>query len=125
MQMSEGVLRKTYGGTNFSVMCDLCKPAEHGWTTIGKARLTLFIPDKKCIEEMNKQDPCRYTGDTFKTLVMDILLNKSIERGWIDYFINSDDISEKRLENVGNDVDQVKRAMNIYLSDNNFNWRVG
>ena len=123
--MSEGVLRKTYGGTNFSVMCDLGKPTDNGMVTIGKARLTLFTPDPKTIEELDKKDPCRYTGDTYKTLVMDVLLVNHIERGWMEYFINSDDISEKRLEKVGNDVDQVKGAMNSYLADIHFTWRVG
>lgn len=115
-------VKKETGFTRYIIIGDLYQEG-HGEMPVGKARITFFIPRKKEeLENVKGGDASHMVWPETLTrqLEMAVLFFNSIEKGWVEYFINEDDILQEKVDLLEPDATLIVNTINEYLTENGF-----
>ena len=120
--MQEMNVKKEMGFTRYIIIGRLYQEGK-GAMPVGKARITFLIPRKKEEFENVKGGDARHMEwmETLtRRLEMDVLFFNSIEKGWVEYFINGDDILQEKIDLLEPGATLIVNTINEYLTENGF-----
>ena len=115
-------VKEENGFVRYVIIGDLYREILGNNTPAGKARITFYVPRHK--EEFKSKENDKQTMDWLESLsryiVMDVLFFKDMENGWVEHFVDSDDILEEKVEAVQTDACSIVGLVNEYLTKNGF-----